>query len=195
MAGYRAPGDRFINATTTNNQMDDQRAKYLEKNQESAPDRLDLGIARSTTPLFRMPTNIFEASSDVFRTLDSFVLRGNPDFSTGADMSSMKSGVLLGNTMFDDVENQSDLPNQKGPNLIAPDINDATFSNDEQQGSRFENRGFGWRDPRNEPATETARIGEYFSKHYSVTGPSDDPAVFGEAKSPDSDPNIDYDQP
>ena len=194
MAGYRAPGDRFINATTTNNQMDDQRAKYLEKNQESAPDRLDLGIARSTTPLFRMPTNIFEESTNVFRALDIGAGEagelGNPDFIPITAQSSLGSFFI-----YNDVHNQSDKPNRKGPNLIAPDINDATFSNDEQQGSRFENRGFGWRDQRNEPATETARIGEYFSKHYSVTGPSDDPAVFGEAKSPDSDPNIDYDQP
>lgn len=191
MAGYRAPGDRFINATTTNKQMDDQRAKYLEKNQVSAPDRLDLGIARSTTDLFRMPTDIFEVSSFIFALTDiTAQVTGNPDF-----------GLVKGNNagatpdMFSDVGNQSDLPNEKGPNLIAPDIDDSTFSNDDQQTSQFTERGFGWRDQRNEPATEAARIGEYFSKHYNIEDTSDNPPVFGEAKSPDPDPNIDYDQP
>ncbi len=187
MAGYRAPGDRFINATTTNNQMDDQRRAYQSRVVNSGSER---GIARSTTPLFRMPTDIFEASTNVFRGLDLLAQQGNPDFPLGAAQASFASI-----SMFGDVENQSDLPNQKGPNLIAPDINDTTFENNDQQTSQFTERGFGWRDPRNDPGTETARIGQYFSKHYSVQGPSDDSPIFGEAKSPESDPNIDYDQP
>ena len=190
MAGYRAPGDRFINATTKNDQMDDQRSAYRARPQNAGSER---GIARSTTPLFRMPTDILELSTSVFSSVDIIgQIRGNPDF--GVQMTNNQGGTP---DMFDDVDNQSDMPNRKGPNLIAPDIDDATFTNDDQQTSQFTNRGFGWRDQRNEPATEAARIGEYFSKHYSVQGPPepDDKVIFGEAKSPDSDTNIDYDQP
>ena len=99
--------------------------------------------------------------------------------------------------MFDDVADQIDKPNKKGPNLIAPDINGRTFEapNGEQQTTQFENRGFGWSDPRNDPGTEPARIGEYFSKHYKADGSNLEPPVLGEAKSPALDTNIEYDQP
>ena len=195
MAGYRKAGaGTFTNATTINDQMDRQRDEYRSKNQARSVEE-NLGVARSTTPLFRMPDDIFDASVERFNDLDKFVLRGNPDFASGADMSALRSGVLFGNTMFDDVADQSDLPNKKGPNLIAPDINDPTFTNSEQSSTQFENRGFGWSDPRNEPGTETARIGEYFSKHYKADGSNLDKPVLGEAKSPASDTKIDYDQP
>jgi hypothetical protein len=188
MAGYRAPGARFTNATTTNNQIEDQRTAYQSRGENSGSDR---GVARSTTPLFRMPDDIFEASVGIFSLLDLAVGSGNPDFGPSNTMSNIPGT----SEMFDNVSAQVDKPNKKGPNLIAPDINGETFSNDEQQTSQFTNRGFGWRDQRNEPATSASRIGEYFSKHYDATGPSQDSPVFGEAKSPDPDPKIDYDQP
>lgn len=195
MAGYRRAGaGTFTNATTINDQMDRQRDDYKTNNQTAQVSE-SLGVARSTTPLFRMPDDIFNSSVEKFNDLDKFVLTGNPDFSSGADMSALRSGILFGNTMFDDVRDQSDLPNKKGPNLIAPDINDPTFTNNESSSTQFENRGFGWRDDRNDPGTEPARIGVYFSKHYKADGSNLEKPVLGEAKSPASDTNIDYDQP
>ena len=201
MAGYRTSGDRFVNATAINTQIIDQREAYDNTSQQGLdfndPNASGKGIARSTTPLFSMPDDVFESSVAKFNTLDSFVMLGNPDFSSGADLSSLKSGDIfgIGPTMFNDVSSQSDKPNVKGPNLIAPDINDATFTNTDQSTSQFENRGFGWRDQRNEPGTEPARIGEYFSKHYRSDGNNLNKPILGEAKSPSNDPNIDYDQP
>lgn len=199
MAGYRAPGERFINATTKNDQIVDQRTKYQEKN-TTRGDNANLGVSRDITSLFRFDEggldSIFEASTNTFKVLDVGAgvagELGNPDFVPVTAQSSLGSFFI-----YDDVGNQSDMPNRKGPNLIAPDIDDATFTNVERQESQFTNRGFGWRDSRNDPATEASRIGEYFSKHYGVQGPPDpdDKVIFGEAKSPDPDPNIDYDQP
>lgn len=192
MAGYRRAGaDTFINATTINDQMDRQREDY-KTNNRTAQVNESLGVARSTTPLFRMPDDVFDASVNAFTSLDiigQLSSNGNPDF----NFTSTNSATSL--TMFNDVDNQSDKPNTKGPNLIAPDINDPTFTNNKQSSTQFEDRGWGWRDQRNEPGTETARIGEYFSKHYKADGQNLVKPVLGEAKSPESDTNIDYDQP
>lgn len=192
MAGYRTPGTRFTNATTTNNQIEDQRTAYQGRDENSGSGR---GIARSTTPLFRMPEDVFEASVEIFSSLDSKVGIGNPDFNNGASLRSIGSGRTSEGTMFDDVAVQADMPNKKGPNLIAPDIDDVTFRNDEQQTSQFTGRGFGWSDGRNDAGEESARIGKFFSKHYNASNRPENPPVFGEAKSPDEDPNINYDQP
>ena len=192
MAGYRAPGERFINATTKNDQIVDQRTKYREKNRARG-DNANLGVSRDTTSLFRFDEggldSIFEASVDTFSELDLTSSPGNPDFTSQIMFDHIRS-----QDMFDNVSAQSDKPNRKGPNLIAPDIDDATFSNDERQESQFTNRGFGWRDQRNEPATNASRIGEYFSKHYKIDGEDLVKPVLGEAKNPAEDPNIDYDQ-
>jgi len=199
MAGYRAPGNKFTNATTKNNQMDDQRAKYQEKNEARTVSE-KLGIARSDlASLFRFDVggldNIFEASISTFEDLDSRVGEGNPDFNNGTSLRSIGAGRTAEGTMFSDVTEQADKPNKKGPNLIAPNINDATFANNDQQTSQFTERGFGWSDKRNNAGEESARIGKFFSKHYSALGASEDSPVFGEAKSPDPDTNIDYNQP
>lgn len=192
MAGYRAPGARFTNATTTNNQIEDQRTAYQSRGENFGSDR---GVARSTTPLFRMPDGIFEASVDTFNELDSSVGGGNPDFIDGESLRSIGAGRTDEGTMFNDVAAQVDRPNKKGPNLIAPDIDDATFTNTDQQTSQFTERGFGWSDGRNNAGEETARIGKFFSKHYNATDLSQNKPVFGEAKNPAEDPKIDYDQP
>ena len=106
------------------------------------------------------------------------------------------SGATAG--MYDDLSNAKDKPNKKGPNLIIPDLDQliqgSVAEASDQVSSRFENKGFGWRDDRNEPGTETATIGQYFSKHYNSTGESDSKPVLGEAKNLGEDP-IDYKQP
>jgi hypothetical protein len=200
MAGYKTPGaDQFVNATTINSQIKDQRSKLEESNQlsNSSP---DLGIARDVTGLFSFGEDnsledIFNQSVQTFNLLDLAAESGNPDFGPATTMSN-NPGTLQ---MYNDVSNQLDKPNRKGPNLAAPDINDPTFTSptEESVGSRFINKGFGWRDERNEPSTATARIGEYFSKHYKSDGESLNPPVFGEAKDPGAqdDSNINYDQP
>jgi hypothetical protein len=191
MAGYRRAGaGTFTNATTINDQMDRQREDYKTNNQTAQVSE-SLGVARSTTPLFRMPDDIFNTSVSIFNLLDLAVESGNPDFGSSNTMSNNPGTTQ----MFNDVADQSDRPNRKGPNLIAPDINDPTFTNTEQSSTQFENRGFGWRDARNNPGTGPARIGEYFSKHYKADGSNLEKPVLGEAKSPASDTNIDYDQP
>lgn len=203
MAGYRRTGaDTFINATTINDQIVSQRDDYREHNSLRTPGKTEFGIARDTSNLFPGwdPQDIIEKSAFTFSRLDTAVtISGNPDFGPGsffnlfnADQTSRRSM-----SMYNDVDNQIDKPNEKGPNLIAPDINGSTFDapNGEQQTTQFTERGFGWRDERNDPGTETARIGEYFSKHYKVDGEDLVKPVLGEAKSPTSDTNIDYDQP
>ena len=194
MAGYRKAGaGTFTNATTTNDQMDRQREKYQERPENAGSER---GVARDTKQLFsNMPDDIFSLSVNVFEELDRFVFEvggGNPDFQNGADLSSLRAGEF--SNMFGDVENRSDKPNKKGPNLVAPNIDNLSEETATQQSSQFEERGFGWRDDRNEPATETARIGTYFSRHYNSTGASDNKPVLGEAKSLEEDV-INYDQP
>ena len=199
MAGYKTPGpEQFINATTINSQIKDQRSKLEESNQRSNSSS-DLGIARDVTGLFNFGEgnslkDIFDQSVQTFRSLDIGAPAGNPDFQGVTAQGSL--GSLF---MYDDISNQTDKPNKKGPNLAAPDINDPTFESptEEPVGSRFINKGFGWRDQRNEPSTEPARIGEYFLKHYKSDGENLNPPVFGEAKDPGSqdDPNINYDQP
>lgn len=191
MAGYRRAGaNTFTNATTINDQMDRQREDYKINNQAAQVSE-SLGVARSTTPLFRMPDDVFAASVDIFNLLDLAAASGNPDFGPSNTMSNNPGATQI----FNDVGNQSDKPNKKGPNLIAPDINDPTFTNNTQSSTQFEDRGWGWRDGRNEPGTETARIGEYFSKHYKADGQNLVKPVLGEAKSPEADTKINYDQP
>ena len=100
--------------------------------------------------------------------------------------------------MYDDLSNAKDKPNKKGPNLIIPDLDQliqgSVTEASDQVSTRFENKGFGWRDDRNEPGTATATIGQYFSKHYNSTGESDSKPVLGEAKDLGEDP-INYKQP
>jgi len=196
MAGYRTSGSDFVNATAINTQIVKQRKAYNDTSSQglilSNPNASGKGIARSTTPLFSMPANIFESSVAKFNTLDivsnPLTEPGNPDF----ELTLLDSRNF---NVYGDVSSQSDLPNVKGPNLIAPNINDSTFTNTDQSTSQFENRGFGWRDQRNEPGTEPARIGEYFSKHYRSDGTNLNKPILGETKSPLNDPNIDYEQP
>ena len=197
MAGYRTSGDRFVNATAFNTQIVDQREAYNTTSRQSLDFTNEdpgagMGIARLTTTLFSMPDDIFESSVAKFNTLD-FVSNqlgepGNPDF----ELTLLDSRNF---NVYGDVSSQSDLPNIKGPNLIAPDINSPSAPVAGTSTSQFTNGGFGWRDQRNEPGTEPARIGEYFSKHYRSDGTNLNKPVLGEAKNPSNDPNIDYNQP
>ena len=168
--------------------------RYVRINQARSVEE-NLGIARDTSALFPsfVAQDIYDRSVEEFQDLDIVSPGGNPDFAAGGNLLDSRNFNLFGN-----VSSQIDKPNEKGPNLIAPDINDPTFTNTDQSSTQFENRGFGWRDARNDPGTETARIGEYFSKHYNSTGNAQaniPVPVLGEAKSPDSDTNIQYDQP
>jgi len=196
MAGYRRAGVGFTNATTKNDQMDRQRDAYRSRN-DARLSASELGVGHDTSSLFSNmpdPDDIFSSSVSTFEELDEAVLTGNPDFQIGASLASFGAGEVFGANMFRDVENRIDKPNKKGPNLVAPNINNLSEETATQQSSQFEERGFGWRDDRNEPATETARIGTYFSRHYNSTGSSDSKPVLGEAKSLEEDV-INYDQP
>ena len=157
-----------------------------------------MGIGSDTSNIFVGfdADEIFNTSVEEFNTLDltSNVANGNPDFEGVVSMNS--SGATSG--MYDDLSNAKDKPNKKGPNLLIPDLDQVIQGSvaeaSDQVSTRFENKGFGWRDDRNEPGTETATIGQYFSKHYNSTGESDSKPVLGEAKNLGEDP-IDYKQP
>ena len=139
---------------------------------------------------------IYDRSVEEFQDLDIVSPGGNPDFASGGNLLDSRNFNLFGN-----VSSQIDKPNEKGPNLVAPDINNLSTPTPNQESSNFTNRGFGWRDDRNEPGTDTARIGEYFSKHYNSTGNAQagiPVPVFGEAKDQGTQANpdaINYDQP
>lgn len=189
MAGYRRAGfNDFVNATTFNKQIERQRAEYQGREGIG-----NLGVATEFTVFPDRRNEVFESSVAVMKSLDITSENGNPDFISSIDFSNGKSFE-----MYEDLENAIDKPNKKGPNLVAPDINNisaptqsqATIPEDRQ------NRGFGWRDDRNEPSTETATIGTYFSRHYKATD-SDDVVtpILGEAKSPEDDQIINYSQP
>lgn len=188
MAGYRKSGDEdFVNATTFNKQIERQREAYKGRNQS------EMGIGSTSNIFPDISADVFTDSVAVMNSLDITSENGNPDFISSIDFTHRTAS-----SMYDDLSNAADKPNKKGPNLIAPDINNlsaptqdqATISEDRQ------NRGFGWRDDRNEPATPAATIGTYFSRHYNATGnDSVSRPLLGEAKSPEDDPNIKYTQP
>ena len=106
-------------------------------------------------------------------------------------------------TMYDKVSEAEDKPGVKGPNLAPPDLDKliegaVEAGSSETIGEDFvKNRGFGWRDDRNDPGTERATIGKYFSKHYSYSeNDRSSFSVFGESKnSEDNSDVINYDQP
>tara|TARA_Y100001970_G_scaffold241140_1_gene304466 strand:- start:13027 stop:13620 length:594 start_codon:yes stop_codon:yes gene_type:complete len=197
MAGYRKADGLFTNATTKNDQIVRQREKLEESNnlfQRSS----DLGIGSDTSNIFDGfdADKILEAAVSTLNNLDitTNVANGNPDFEGAVSMNS--AGAKDG--MYDDLSNAKDKPNKKGPNLLIPDLDQVIQGSvaeaSDQVSTRFENKGFGWRDNRNEPGTATATIGQYFNKHYSSTGESDLPPVLGESKDLGDDP-ISYKQP
>ena len=199
MAGYRRAGaGQFTNATTINDQMDRQRAAYRSRNEaRNAP--AELGIGHDTSALFKADSDIFGSSVSTFAILDISSAAGageNPDFQFGGDQRSSKSVE-----MFNDLNNAEDMPNQKGPNLAVPDINKLQSgaivpgSEAPQGAENNRSRGFGWEDGRNVEGSGEATIGSYFSRHYNAQNTSQIKPIFGEAKSPLGDTNIDYNQP
>ena len=181
MAGYRKADGLFTNATTKNDQIDRQRSAYKDRNQS------EMGIGSDTSNIFVGfdADDILNTSVQEFNTLDviSNVANGNPDFE---GIVSMNNNAGITPDMYDDISNAKDKPNKKGPNLLIPDLDQliqgSVSEASESVSTRFENKGFGWRDDRNEPGTATATIGQYFSKHYNHTGESAEKPVFGEAK-------------
>lgn len=188
MAGYRKSGDGdFVNATTFNKQIVRQRREYQGGSTST------MGIASEYSVFPDRSEEVLTASVDTMNSLDLMSEQGNPDFTPSIDFANNRAL-----SMYDDLGSAKDKPNKKGPNLIAPDINNITAETADQAGTPEErqNRGFGWRDERNEPATPAATIGTYFSRHYNSTGnASVTPPTLGEAKSPENDPFIKYDQP
>ena len=180
MAGYRKADGLFTNATTKNDQIDRQRSAYKDRNQS------EMGIGSDTSNIFVGfdADDILNTSVQEFNTLDviSNVANGNPDFEGIVSMNN--AGITP--DMYNDISNAKDKPNKKGPNLFIPDLDQliqgSVSEASESVSTRFENKGFGWRDDRNEPGTATATIGQYFSKHYNHTGESAEKPVFGEAK-------------
>jgi hypothetical protein len=203
MAGYRRAGaGQFTNATTINDQMDRQRAAYRSRNEarRSSP---ELGVGHDTSSLFRFDDDngldsVFAQSVSTFESLDISQGVGdqNPDFQRQPSLDSLSS-----RTMFNDLENAIDKPNKKGPNLAVPDINKLQSgaivpgSEAPQGAENNRSRGFGWEDGRNVEGSGEATIGSYFSRHYNAQNTSQIKPIFGEAKSPLGDTNIDYNQP
>ena len=190
MAGYKRAGAQdFVNATTFNSQIVRQREEYQSRPENQS----EMGIGSSANIFPDNRQEILSASVDVMNNLDISSELGNPDFVSQIDFSNR-----LTEDMYNDVSNAVDKPNLKGPNLIAPDINNLTAETANQAPipEDRQNRGFGWRDERNEPSTPASTIGTYFSRHYNASG--NDAVVrpvFGEAKNPETDPNINYNQP
>ena len=176
MAGYRKADGLFTNATTKNDQIVRQRSAYKDRNQT------EMGIGTDTSSIFTgfNGDEILDASVEILNNLDLTSESGNPDFVSSIDFSHRNS-----ESMYNDLDNAKDKPNKKGPNLIVPDLDQVIQGSvpeaSDQIGSRFENKGFGWRDDRNEPSTQTATIGQYFSKHYNHTAESSDNPTLGEA--------------
>ena len=195
MAGYRRAGEQFVNATTKNDQMDRQRVALEESNQQFLRSS-DLGVGSDTSAIFPGfdADEILASSVDEFSRLDiiSNFPNGNPDFEGVVSMTS--EGTT---SIYDEIDNVNDKPNKKGPNLIIPDLDQliqgSVTEASETVGTRFENKGFGWRDDRNEPGTSTTLISQYFSKHYNSTGESSDKPTLGESKDLGNDV-IDYKQ-
>ena len=192
MAGYRKSGaEDFVNATSFNKQIERQREAYQNGSTST------MGVSSQSSLLFPdMRSEILTASVDTMNSLDSSLPResGNPDFIPAIDFAH---GNAL--SMYDDLINAKDKPSRKGPNLIAPDINNLTSETSEVATipEERQNKGFGWRDERNEPGTPAATIGTYFSSHYNSSGDNSDVSrpVLGESKNPSEDPNIIYSQP
>lgn len=189
MAGYRKAGSEdFVNATTFNKQIVRQREEY------QGGSISEMGVYNKSSVFPDMRSDIFDSSVNTMNSLDITSELGNPDFSSQIDFSNRTSLSI-----YDDLGNAVDKPNKKGPNLIAPDINNlsAPTQNQASISEDRQNKGFGWRDDRNEPATPAATIGTYFSRHYNSSGQNSDvlPPILGEAKSPEDDQNIKYNQP
>lgn len=190
MAGYKQTDpEEFINATTFNKQIERQRSYY------KGGSTSEMGVYTPTSIFPDRSALVFEKSVREMKVGDLLVGQGNPDFQAGVNMINH----MFDDNMFSDLSEADDKPNKKGPNLIAPDIDNLTAKTEHSASipEVRQNKGFGWKDERNEPATLAATIGTYFSRHYNDTGNNSDvfPPVFGEAKSPESDDKIDYEQP
>lgn len=188
MAGYRRAGaEDFVNATTFNKQIENQRKEYQGGSTST------MGVASEYSVFPDRRAEVLASSVKVMSELDIVSELGNPDFIDTINFNNDRSL-----SMYSDLENAKDKPNKKGPNLIAPDINNLSAETVGQEGTPEDrqNRGFGWRDDRNEPSTQAATIGTYFSRHYNSTGSENvSRPILGEAKSPENDPNIKYTQP
>ena len=212
MAGYKSSGEEFVNATSINTQIEKQRDAISVR--QNDPNRNYLGTSKDNLYTYfshpdfdnvdDMRQGIFDASYDAFTALDSSAFNTredfNPDFPGGAKLDSSSRGAIYSN-----IVRQADKPNTFGPNIAAPNL-DALIegsivpgSNIPQGRDNLKNRGFGWQDDRNKLGKDAATIGKYFSRHYSnnsgevqenISSP-----VFGEAKSPEDDTIIRYDQP
>lgn len=215
MAGYRS-GANYKNATLLNDQIDRQREAINTRNRSNSVNS-SLGISSNLDQIFPKTTldartEIFQASVGVMNDLDSYstdsvVAGDNPDFPVSVRLNNRANIGTHPYGQIDDSDNRPvDMPNRKGPNLVVPDINILSENGDVETsatapvdgGYSDNNKGFGWRDARNDPQNFASRIGTYFSRHYSTESESGDRSaspIFGEAKSPVDDEFIDYDQP
>lgn len=189
MAGYRKSGSSdFVNATSFNEQIKRQREAY------KGGSISEMGVYSSQSIFPDRSQEVLEASVSTMKELDLRGELGNPDFIPQLDFTHSDS-----QSIFDDLENAKDKPNKKGPNLISPDINNLASPTENQATipDERQNKGFGWRDDRNEPSEPASTIGTYFSRHYNSSGSDSSVSlpILGEAKSPDEDPNINYKQP
>lgn len=190
MAGYKKAGSKdFVNATTFNKQIEHQREAYRGRSQNA------MGVA-SDYRIFRIfPDRRQDVLDSSFVILEELDLKydpvggGNPDFEQGFRLDYADTLNMLTS-----INEPVDMPNIKGPNLIIPpDLDNLTAPTEGSAGAEFENRGYGWKDPRNEPAHESSTLGSYFKTHYSLNT-SNNPPTFGEANDLGDDV-IDYKQP
>ncbi len=170
MAGYRRAGDsEFVNATVFNSQGDRQREAASRQNaaRETGSRSSLLGVGRNDNDNSVFPQLdkqvIFQQAVDFFANADVEVdsrSGENPDFVGIVPMDSRGSFE-----MFNDIENQIDLPNKLGPNMVVPNVNNLSEPTTTQVGRSDDqlNRGFG-SEKRYEEGTDT--IGTFFRRHY-----------------------------
>lgn len=188
MAGYRRTGDKdHVNATTFNEQMKHQRQAYQNRreNAETA-----FGVYSASNIFPNNMGEIFESSLNVAQELDEEYSPdgenpGNPDFTR-----SIRFDYRQSTEMFDNLSEPIDKPNKLGPNLLVPDVNNLSVATEGQVSARFLNKGYGWRDERNDPGSEESTIGTYFKNHYTS---GDNKPILGESN--DFNNSIDYNQP
>lgn len=200
MAGYRRADGGFTNATTKNDQIERQRVAYLERAENSGK---ILGIGSNTSATFQGfdAQRIFSNSVDQINLIDNEVDSSrlqNPDF-----LGRISQNYTGTSSIYENLSQATDLPNEKGPNLAPPDIDALSSgpgtiiagSNEPLGSENNKSRGFGWNHPsKNEEGTEESTIGTYFSRHYNASGRPSNPPVLGESKSFEGDP-INYSQP
>jgi hypothetical protein len=202
MAGYNRPGNpqdegKFINATSYNSQIVNQRDAYLGRPQNNNRDH---GIASDTSMLFSgfEANKIIEAASKEFLS-EQIGAFSNPDFPEDFQADQFK-------TFKDTIDEASQAVNMPrdgampgvGPTLATQKIEDALSPNGLQNNfvgdDNIRSRGFGWKSTLHNGDGGVGTIGSYLSDKYKFDSSDNtsDPVIQGENINTGY---VDYDQP